>query len=230
MAKLEAHLYQSQFGRGPGLNLLNGITPYTSWYIRFVLANLWLFGSLVEKVFSKKPALNALQRTTIAVTLISGGVKENTLPPSAQSNVNHRIHPADSCQKIFEQNKRIINDERVKGKIKSCVEPSPISPFGDHVWPYSIIKHTIRQTFNGTIVVLPGLSLGGTDSKSYTSLTKNLYRFSPCHLMHSDFPRIHGINERITKADVERYLNFFYHLIVNSNLEILPKNHIKTEL
>ncbi|CAF1259380.1 unnamed protein product [Didymodactylos carnosus] len=230
MVKLEANLHPSQFGRGPELDLLQSIAPYTAFPVRLVLSNLWIFGSLMEKFLSMKPATDALQRSTTAVTMISGGVKDNVLPPSAQSTVNHRIHSGDTCETILVQNKHIIHDDRVKDRTKFCVEPSPISPYGNHIWPYMILKHTIRQTFNGTIAVVPGLTLGGTDSKSYTNLSKHLYRFSPTYLKLSDFSRFHGINERITISNVERSMNFFYHLMVNSNVGTLTKSVAKHEL
>ncbi|CAF4920591.1 unnamed protein product, partial [Rotaria socialis] len=62
---------------------------------------------LIQLALAQKPGTNALQRTTSAVTLISGGEKENILPTSASATINHRIHTADSCQKILENNRRI---------------------------------------------------------------------------------------------------------------------------
>ena len=72
--------------------------------------------------------------------------------------------------------------------------------------------------------------LGGTDSKSYTNLTKNLYRFSPFVYSHDDLNRLHGDNERIRHSDVQRGLNFYFHLILNNQLEHLPETKLNPEL
>ncbi|CAF4851308.1 unnamed protein product [Rotaria socialis] len=181
----------------------------------------------------QKPGTNALQRTTSAVTLISGGEKENILPTSASATINHRIHTADSCQKILENNRRIINDDRIVPRVKNCVEPSPSSPYGKDVYSYRIIEQTIRQTFDKDrqpIIVVPGLMLGATDSRSYTNLSKNLYRFSPFIYHHDDLDRLHGDNERMTHLDVQRGLNFYFHLIVNNQLGHIPESKLNTEL
>lgn len=143
-----------------------------------------------------------------------------------------RIHPADTCQQVFDNNHRIINDERVIGNIKMCVESSPVSPHGKNIFAYRILEQTIRQTFdkNRTIIVAPALMLGATDSRSYTKLSKNLYRYSPFTYTHNDLDRLHGDNERIRHTDIQRGLNFYFHLIVNSQLEQLPDFNKNVEL
>jgi carboxypeptidase PM20D1 len=54
------------------------------------MSNIWLFGSVIQWVLTRKPGTDALQRTTTAVTLISGGEKENVLPTSASATVNRK--------------------------------------------------------------------------------------------------------------------------------------------
>ncbi|CAF1072909.1 unnamed protein product [Rotaria sordida] len=232
--KLESTLQPSQFGRGPELSLLHGVTPYLKFPLRLVMSNIWLFGPVIQWVLSQKPGTDALQRTTTAVTFISGGEKDNVLPTSASATVNHRIHTADSCQKILENNRRIINDDRLISHINSCSEPSPISPYGKHIYSYHILEQTIRQTFekdhHQPIIVVPGLMLGATDSKLYTNLSKNLYRFSPFVYRHDDLDRLHGDNERIRHSDMQRGLNFYFHVILNNQLENIPETKLKSEL
>lgn len=88
MDKLESTPLPSQFGRGPEMSLLNGVTPYLSFPLRLVMSNVWLFGPVIQWVLSMKPGTNALHRTTAAITLISGGEKDNVLPTSAEATIN----------------------------------------------------------------------------------------------------------------------------------------------
>jgi carboxypeptidase PM20D1 len=248
--KLESTPQPSQFGRGPEMSLLLGVTPYLKFPLRLVMSNIWLFGSAIQWVLTRKPGTNALQRTTTAVTLISGGEKDNILPTSASATVNRkkkknhrffnvsllyldRLHTADSCRKILENNRRIINDDRLVAHVKKCSEPSPVSPYGKNVYSYRILEQTIRQTFEKDrqpIIVVPGLMLGATDSRSYTNLSKNLYRFSPFVYRHDDLNRLHGDNERIRHRDIQRGLNFYFHLILNNQLKDLPETKLNSEL
>ncbi|CAF1077187.1 unnamed protein product [Adineta steineri] len=231
--KLESTPQPSQFGRGPEMGLFLGVTPYLSFPLRLAMSNMWLFSPIIQWVLSRKPATDAMQRTTTAVTLISGGEKDNILPTSASATVNHRLHPADSCQKILKFNRQTINDDRLVAHVKQCNEPSPISPHGKNIHSYRILEQTIRQTFiqdSEPIIVVPALMLGGTDSKSYTNLTKNIYRFSPFIYRHEDLSRLHGDNERIRHTDMQRGLNFYFHLILNNQLEHIPDTTLRSEI
>lgn len=80
----------SQFGQGPEMDFLLGVTPYLKFPLRIVMSNLWFFGSIIQWVLTRKPSTDALQRTTTAFTLVSGGEKENTLPTSASATVNRK--------------------------------------------------------------------------------------------------------------------------------------------
>ncbi len=99
--KLENTPQPSQFGLGPEISLLLAITPYFKFPLRLVMSNIWLFGSVIQWVLSFKPGTDALQRTTTAVTLISGGEKENILPTSASATVNRKRNKKKKKKKRF---------------------------------------------------------------------------------------------------------------------------------
>ena len=96
--RLESTAQPCQFGNGPELGLILGIAPYLKFPFRLALSNLWLFKPVIEWVMTRKPATDALQRTTTAVTLITGGQKDNVLPTSAKATVNRTNN---SKQKFF---------------------------------------------------------------------------------------------------------------------------------
>ena len=57
-----------------------------------------LLEPLLLRALSGSPRSNATIRTTTAVTMVQGGVKENALPASARALVNFRILPGDTCR------------------------------------------------------------------------------------------------------------------------------------
>jgi carboxypeptidase PM20D1 len=57
------------------------LAPYVPFFQRMILANLWLTGPIVSSMLEKNPETAATMHTTIAPTMISGGVKDNVLPP-----------------------------------------------------------------------------------------------------------------------------------------------------
>lgn len=138
--------------------------------------------------------------------------------------VNHRIHPAQTVKEVMEYDRKLINDERVKIRVVSSMEPHPMSPYGDEDFGYQTIKNSIRQIW-GNATVVPGVMIGNTDTVHYIRFTKNIYRFSPTFMFPEDLKRFHGNNERISVQNYEQVINFYYHLLVNADDGTLPPFH-----
>jgi carboxypeptidase PM20D1 len=200
---------------GPTRQMLETIGPEMPFGKRVVMANLWLFGPLVERKLSASPSTNAGLRTTTAATMIEGGVKENVLPGRARAVINFRIAPGDSIERVISHVREVVSDPRVKvsrfGTFAS--EPSPVS--NTSAEGYQVVQRTVRQLFPETYVA-PALVLGGTDSRHFVKLTNNIYRFSAMRVRPEDLERIHGINEHISIKDFAGCVKFYYHLIRNS--------------
>jgi carboxypeptidase PM20D1 len=72
-------------------NFFETIAPEMPLWARVPLANLWLFATPMDLALSQQPAVNALLRTTTAVTMLSGSPKENVLPVEAINRVPHKL-------------------------------------------------------------------------------------------------------------------------------------------
>lgn len=70
------------------------------------------------------------------------------------------------------------------------------------------------EIFPGTGVA-PGLVIGGTDSKHYTRISGNCYRFAPFLLGPEDTLRIHGTNERVLINGYLDAIRYYIQLIKN---------------
>ncbi|MFL7807922.1 MAG: M20 family peptidase [Anaerolineae bacterium] len=193
-------------------SLVAGMGKKAPFLYRLVFANLWLLGPIVHWALGNLPMTNALTRTTIAATMISGGIKENILPRTATACVNSRILVGNNSDQVLAHVKRAVRDEHVRvrklGGFSS--EPSPISPTDSAA--YRKLGRAIRQTF-GDVAVAPFLMIAASDTRHYTHLCDNIYRFAPLPLTSEDLGRIHGINERISVADLGRMVQFYGHLI-----------------
>ena len=58
--------------------------------------------------------------------------------------------------------------------------------------------------------------IGGTDTRHYESLTRNIYRFSPIVATSELVSGAHGTNERVRATDFARAARFFAQLIRNA--------------
>jgi carboxypeptidase PM20D1 len=183
---------------------------------RIVLNNLWLFGSLVKNKLSFKPVTNAMVRTTLATTMLKGGVKENILPSEASAVLNLRVLPGDTIASTIDQVGRIIGDPKVV--ITQLGQPSEASAVSStESWGFKMFERTLRQTFDG-VKVSPVLVPATTDSRHYGSLSRHTYRLSPLMITLEDLSRIHGSNERISIENYVLLIKFYYQLFRNTDL------------
>ncbi len=190
---------------------VTGMAPATAFGRRLAIANLWLFEPVVERVMGATPAGAAQLHTTIAPTIVAGGVKDNVLPPEAKARINFRIHPRDTVAGVAEKVKRALDDDQVEVKAMSGGrEPSPIS--GMSGAQYDHIKRTLQKVRPDALVV-PTLVIAGTDSRYYFPLTKNVFRIIPNELKEGDLPRIHGTDERIALSSAQGIADYYYVLM-----------------
>jgi carboxypeptidase PM20D1 len=97
---------------GVSREFLQQLMPYMSFGQRLAIANLWLLEPVVVTSMSAAPASAAILRTTIAPTMVQGGVKENVLPPSATLTINFRVHPRDTTQSVLDHIRQAVNPRR----------------------------------------------------------------------------------------------------------------------
>ena len=170
---------------------------------------------LVERRLVSGPVTNAMIRTTTAATMFDGGVKDNVLPIKVRAVLNFRIRPGDSIAGVIDHVRQTIDDQRIKVSILNDVgvEPSPVST--PNVPSFTLLQRTIRQIFPDAIAV-PSLALGATDSRYYSKLTNNIYRFLPMWVQPEAVARFHGTNERISLKNYEEHIRFYYQLLYNS--------------
>ena len=175
-------------------------------------ANRWLFGPLLESELSKIPSTNAMLRTTTAPTMLSGSIKQNVLPTEAVATVNFRIHPRDNVAGVLKYVRDLVASDNVDVEILDG-RGTAASPVSSHRSEgYGVIAQSLRDAF-GTIIVLPGLTIAGTDSKHYGKVADDAYRINPFLVGLDDTARFHGIDERISVKNMERGVTAFMLLI-----------------
>lgn len=211
LASLEDHQMPGGI-KGVAAEMFGALAPEMPMLNRVLLSNLWLTRSLVQGQLEKSVTANAMLRTTTALTIVNGGNKANVLPGHVEATVNFRILPGDTVAGVHEHVRAVVNNEAIKLQAEGGTEASPISPTGSKA--YQTIARTVRQMFPG-MVVAPGLVIVGTDSRHYTPLTDNIYRFSPMRFKSEDLTRLHGTNERIAISNYVEVIQFYHQLLRN---------------
>jgi carboxypeptidase PM20D1 len=92
-------------------------------------------------------------------------------------------------------------------------EPTDASPISSTTsTSYGLIA-ALSHAMMPDAPVAPGLVLAGTDSRHYTNVAENVYRFQPILLNDEDLSRPHGLNERLSVANFERMIRFYVGLM-----------------
>ena len=197
--------------RGVAAEMFDTVAPEFEGLSRVALSNRWLFGSMLQGQLEKSASTNAMLRTTTALTIVSGGNKDNVLPGRAEAVVNFRLLPGDSQADVIEHVKRVIGNEQIAVSVLGgSSEASRVAPTDGT--GYQAVNRAVRGLFPGTIVA-PGLMLGATDARYFEPLSQQVLRFSPVRAKPEDLARFHGTNERIALDNLADLIRFYHHLL-----------------
>lgn len=213
IAKLEQNPMQATISK-PVQHFLDYVGPEMPFMSRLAFANQWLLKGIIIGKYEASNSGNATVRTTTAPTIFRSGFKENVLPQIATATLNFRILPGETTDDILKHIEKTVNDPRVKiNKPLYSNEAAPVSDIESE--GFKSIEKSVRQVFNTTLVA-PSLMLGATDTKHYSKISANRFRFLPATFDSEDLKRLHGNNERISIESFKNCIRFYRQLIVNS--------------
>ena len=205
LVALDENQMPADFNKPPVSDLLRAAAPDMPFMQKMALANLWLFGGMVDSSFSKIPAGNAMVRTTTAPTMLAGSAKENVLPQRAIATVNFRVHPNDTVQDVVDHVKDVTRGiEGIEVQDAADAGGSDASPVSaTEGRPYAVLASVAEAAGEGAPVA-PALVIGATDGRWATDITPNVYRFSPSVITPVDLTGFHGTNERMSVENMGR--------------------------
>jgi len=213
----------SYFDQGPESPFLDNLIPHVPSYLKPILSNRWLFGGIVEKIFLSKGTTQALVRSIMGFTQFHAGIKNNVQPASAKVNINFRTHPYDQPRQVLERIQQLVS-KKFDFEVSVYNMTSLDLDYGKNgcnldqtTLGFRTLKANLQKVYQNDIVVTPYLTIGNTDARKFEDMSKNVYRFSFFDYHISDLNRFHGKNERILWTDVERALNFHFHVYDDSN-------------
>ena len=163
------------------------------------------FASLKEALVDKKflayvegdPQLNAILRDTVASTMLESGEKVNVIPTEATAQFDARILPDASHDAFLRRMQKIAGPEVevvLTGRTDSAVSPYDTPYFRE-------IASAVRS-LKGDIPVLPSLTTGATDLRHFRNLGIPAYGFFPITMTKEEQKGMHGLNERISVANL----------------------------
>ena len=210
IARLEKHPMKPQYTKTL-VELLNVMGKNCIFPLKLVFANMWLFKGLVKVLFTKLGAdTRALVASTFAFTMLNGGNQTNIIPNHVEANINVRIAPFDTLDDVVNHIKKVIKNDNIKistSNINKMYKECSFTSKG-----YNIIKDTTIETYEDTVVA-PFIMFGGTDGRHYNEISDCVIRFSPIKVTNEERAGMHGLDESLSVASLEKCQEFYQRLL-----------------
>ena len=147
-----------------------------------------------------------MTRTTVAITTLEGSSGANVLAATAKANANIRVAVGETVEGTVARLRKIISDPKVELRVVEGNDPSPVSPSSGPQW--ELLADCIGHTYPEAIIT-PYIMMGGTDSRRFTGICGNVYRFAPFFMDVQARGSIHAVDEKIALETLEQGVRFY---------------------
>ena len=208
--KMVEHPFKAHL-TAPAAKMFDTLGRHSSFVFKIIFANIRIFLPVLDAICKKSGGeLNALMRTTVAFTQMSGSSASNVIPPEASLVSNIRLNPEDSIGGALEYIKKTVNNDNVNVSLIHGMEPSRISATDCEAWDK--VSSAVASTWKGC-TVSPYLMVQCSDSRHYGRISDKVYRFSAMDLTAEERASIHGNNESIRIETLCRAVEFYIRLM-----------------
>lgn len=173
------------------------LAPHQNEHWRRVFSNI---DAIITETGPKgflMPGMANLFIDTVQATVLRGGERINVIPERAWAQLDIRLLPdTDSAAFLAEVKRRLGRDFTVKVLVTS--PPAAPSPASGRLYG------ALERVLGSEAPVVPSFIPGFTDSRLFRERGIPAYGVSPFKLGPSDAQGIHGPNERIPLAEIDR--------------------------
>lgn len=165
----------------------------------------------VEERIRNSPEMLAMFQNTLNLTMLDAGIKGNVIPARSEAVIDCRLLPGQSKQDWIRQVRERIADDRVEVSLHSpdWGEPAPVA------WDtelYRTINAVVKEAMEDAVVV-PGMTIGGTDNRFLRARGIPAYGFIPCLLSPEERRGFHGNDEFLTVENLNMGCELMYEIV-----------------
>lgn len=196
----------------PAAQMFDTLGRHSTFLYRLIFANLWCFSWVLDGLGRCKGGeMNALLRTTLCFTQMTGSKAPNVIPPQAELVANLRLNPGDSAASALARLQKLAAKEGGTVEALSSFAPSRVSLTEGEGW------ETLQSAISGTwgdAIVSPYLMIQCSDARHWGRISDKVYRFSAMDLSAAERRTIHGHNEGVRLECLHRAVEFYLRLLL----------------
>ena len=163
------------------------------------------------RLLAALPAIDAVLRTGISATIVSGGIRDNVIPTEARALLDVRTLPGQSIDVVVRRLRSAVRDPHVALEVVERGEDAPPSDFRSPM--FRAIADAARA-LDPSLAVVPYLSTGATDSAALRRWGMQAFGVLPFPMPEADENRMHGNDERVAIDSLVFGTRMIYETIV----------------
>ena len=165
----------------------------------------------IDAMILKSPELHAMFMNTLNITMLEAGIKANVIPAKSTAVIDCRLLPGQTKEDWVRQVRERVDDPRVQVEIYQPQKGTPQAV----EWDTELFR-TIQSVINGAMedaVIVPGMTIGGTDNRFLRERGIPAYGFMPCLLSREERAGFHGNNEFMTIDNLNMGNELMYEIV-----------------
>jgi len=168
-----------------------------------------------SQIRTRDPELDAALRTTVTPTMLNAGIKINSIPSTAEAQVDVRRLPGETSEEVLTRFRQIVGDPAVEitlapGTQLPATEASPRTSAA-----YRSLERAIGLVYPRQSAVVPFMSRGATDGSFLRSRGVGVYGV-PIFLRENGESREHGNDERISTQNIENGAELLWQMVLET--------------
>jgi acetylornithine deacetylase/succinyl-diaminopimelate desuccinylase-like protein len=165
----------------------------------------------VGAAVAQSPDTLASFTNTLNVTVINAGIKSNVIPARSEAIVDCRLLPGESRLEWEQAVRDYLDDPAVEVALQYPHERAQAVSETDTEL-YRVIESVIRDAVEDAVIV-PGVSIVGTDNRFLRPRGIPSYGFIPCFYSQAERDGFHGNNEFLTIENFNMGLELMYEVV-----------------
>jgi acetylornithine deacetylase/succinyl-diaminopimelate desuccinylase-like protein len=167
----------------------------------------------VRAAIEESPQMGATFQNTLNVTILDSGIKANVIPAKSEAVIDCRLLPGQSSDEWKQIISDFIDDPAISVEYESGPEErdAPVAVEWDTEL-YQTIGNVIHDAMEDAVVV-PSMTVGGTDNRFLRQRGIPAYGFIPCLLSKEEQAGFHANNEFLTIENLNMGCELMYEIV-----------------